>query len=193
MVSEVGSAVSGGVGLGDPQLHEELIPTGGGGDLFGVGDAVTGGHEVELAGAQHLLRTEAVAVDDLSADHPRHRVQADVGVRADLHRRRLDIDRSGEVDETPGADGATAGPGEEPSHRYTADIGNLRFDQLRCVGHATENACARNNIPRSTPVFSDPSVPSPGLTTPTVTTSAASLTPVRPGFPLALAVRRRTA
>ena len=51
VVLEGGGAVPGPFGLGDPQLHAVQLPAVVAGGLLGVGDAVPGGHEVELAGA----------------------------------------------------------------------------------------------------------------------------------------------
>ena len=75
--------------------------------LLGVGDAAAGGHEVELAGPDHLLGAEAVVVEHLPGEQPRHRLQADVRVRADVDSLLLG-DRRGThvVDEAPRPDGA---------------------------------------------------------------------------------------
>ena len=76
-------AVAGGLGLGHPELDAvELAPVAVGG-LLGVGDAVPGGHEVELAGPDDLIGTEAVAVQDLAGDQPGDGLEAGVGVGAD--------------------------------------------------------------------------------------------------------------
>ena len=53
------------------------------GALLGVGDAVAGGHEVELAGRDDLLGAERVAVQRLALEQPGDGLQADVGVRRD--------------------------------------------------------------------------------------------------------------
>jgi hypothetical protein len=44
-----------------------------------VGDAPTGGHQVELAGPDELFGAEAVAVQHLALQQPGDRLQADVG------------------------------------------------------------------------------------------------------------------
>ena len=65
VVLEGGRAVPGPLGLGHPQLgpvHLAAVVAGG---LLGVGHAVPGGHQVELAGPDDLLAAEAVAVQHL--------------------------------------------------------------------------------------------------------------------------------
>ena len=59
---EVGRAMTGLLGLGQPQLDalEGAVEAAGG--LLGVGHAMAGRHEVQLASAQHLRRPEAVAM-----------------------------------------------------------------------------------------------------------------------------------
>ena len=52
--------------------------------LLGVRHAVAGGHQVELAGPDHLLGAEAVAVQHLAGDQPRDGLQADVRMRPDV-------------------------------------------------------------------------------------------------------------
>src|SRR3954466_16122481 len=75
--------MSRGLGLCDPQLyavHAAVVA-----DLvvFGVRDAVTGGHQVELPRADGLLRAKAVGVNQLALEQPRHCVQTGVRVRSD--------------------------------------------------------------------------------------------------------------
>ncbi len=62
VVCEGRIAVAGAVGLCDPQLHAMQIAAVGVHRLLGVHDAASGGHEVQLAGSNELLRAEAVLV-----------------------------------------------------------------------------------------------------------------------------------
>src|SRR3954451_13863526 len=55
---EGGGSVPGVGRLGDPELHAVQVAAVSAGALFGVGDAATSGHEVELAGRDHLLGAE---------------------------------------------------------------------------------------------------------------------------------------
>ena len=98
-------AVAGRLGLRHPELDPvqcSRTPR----VLFGMGDPVAGGHQVELSGTDQLLRPEAVEVEHLALDQPRHRLQAHVRVRAYAERAgRVRGDRAHVVGETPGADG----------------------------------------------------------------------------------------
>ena len=66
MVLEAGRAVAGALGLGDPQLHAVQLAAVAAGGLLGVGDAVPGRHQVELAGPDELGGAEAVPVQHLA-------------------------------------------------------------------------------------------------------------------------------
>ena len=73
--------------------------------LLGVGDAVAGGHEVQLARPDQLHAADAVAVQHLALDQPAHRLQPGVRVRRDVHAGRVaDVVRPVVVDEAPGPD-----------------------------------------------------------------------------------------
>ncbi len=82
MVLERGWAVAGGGRLGDPQLHAVQLTSEAPGSLLGVGDAVAGGHEVDLARCDQLLGAERVAVQRLAREQPCDRLQPDVRVGA---------------------------------------------------------------------------------------------------------------
>src|SRR3990170_2083842 len=72
-----------------------------------MGDAATGRHQVDLPGVDHLLITQAVAMQHLALDHPRECLQADVRVRADVEALAWRIVHwAGVVEEAPGADHA---------------------------------------------------------------------------------------
>ena len=85
---------------------------------------MAGGHQVELARADHLLGAEAVAVQEFAGQQPGDGLQADVGVRADVEAVVLG-DRGGAhvVDEAPGADRAAGAAGERSADREDADLG----------------------------------------------------------------------
>jgi hypothetical protein len=110
------------IGLSDPQLHavkQAPIPSG---RLLGMRDPVARAHQVQLAGADHLLRTEAVAVEDLTVEQPRHRLQPDVGMWSDVDAVLLGDSRwSHVIDEAPRTDTSPRPPRQRPSHRYLAD------------------------------------------------------------------------
>ena len=53
-----------------------------GGVLLGVGHPVAGGHEVQLAGPDELLGAQAVEMQELAGQEPRHGLEAHVGMRA---------------------------------------------------------------------------------------------------------------
>ena len=133
VVLEGRRAVAGPLGLGHPELHQLLATRGTGRHLLGVHDAVTGGHEVDLAGPEGLLAPEAVTMDELAVEHPGDRVQTGVRVRSHLHGAGGGVERAGVVDEAPGTDGPAGGPGKEPTHGDAPDVGLLAPDELgRC-------------------------------------------------------------
>jgi hypothetical protein len=86
-----------------------------------VRHAHTGGHEVELSGADQLLGTEAVSVQHLALDEPADGLQPDVGVRTDVEAVVLG-DRGGTevVGEAPRADRA---PRASPTVVVTSGAG----------------------------------------------------------------------
>ena len=128
MVLERGRPVAGLLRLGHPELDALGAPgRRAGRRLLGVGDAAAGGHEVELAGADELLGTEAVAVQHLAVEQPRHRLQGGVRVRADVEPRAAPVTatagprRRHVVGEAPGPDRPVAPAGEGPEHAGVAD------------------------------------------------------------------------
>jgi hypothetical protein len=90
------------------QRHPELDAVqrlGGRGRDLRVADAVPAGHQVQLAGPDHRVRAEAVAVLDLAGEQPAHRLQPGVRVRGDVHRAGAgDLVRAVVVGEAPRAD-----------------------------------------------------------------------------------------
>ena len=69
VVLEGGGAVAGGLGLRHPELHR--VELGGAPRiLLGVGDPVTGGHQIELPGLERLFGAQAVVQSDRGAPLP---------------------------------------------------------------------------------------------------------------------------
>ena len=85
--------------------------------FLGVGDAATGGHEVELPRPNRLPVAEAVAVQHLALNEPGDRLQADVRMRWHPHARApRDVVRPEVIDEAPCADRRAQGRREEPEN-----------------------------------------------------------------------------
>ena len=91
--------------------------------FLGMGDAVAGRHQVDLAGADDLGVAQAIAVQHFAADHPGEGLQADVRMRADLHARRRGVGRTGVVEKAPGADLAQGALGNGALDGNAAHIG----------------------------------------------------------------------
>ena len=100
--------------------------------VFGVGDAVPGRHQVDLAGAHDLFAAQAVAVQDLPLDHPGEGLQARVRVRPDMQAGAfLHIDRPNVVEKAPGAHPAPVPRGQGPANRQAlAQLGGAQGDAL---------------------------------------------------------------
>lgn len=112
VVGEVGRAVALLGRQGDPQLGGVQVLAGLRG-VFGVGDAVAGGHQVDLAGADQLFVAQAVAVQDFAGHRPGEGLQADVRAGADMQAGvRGEVDRADVVEEAPGADHAPVAGGQ---------------------------------------------------------------------------------
>jgi hypothetical protein len=74
------------------------------GTVFGVSDPAAGRHEIHLAGRNHLLVAQTVAVDHRALDHPGKGLEPDVRVRADMQAAGGgDVYRAGMIKEAPGA------------------------------------------------------------------------------------------
>jgi hypothetical protein len=105
VVLERPSPVPSRLGQRDPQLDAlqcAAVVTGG---LLRVAHGVARGHQVQLAGLDHLLGAEAVAVKHLPVREPGDGLQADVGVRSDIQPTVLsDVGRAHVVGEAPGAE-----------------------------------------------------------------------------------------
>src|SRR5690606_19665889 len=106
VVLEGGLAVARALGLRDPELDTMQFAARAGGALLRMGHAVPCAHQVELARPDELLRTEAVAVQDLAREQPGHRLQPDVGMWPDAQPRAAIDDRGTDVvGEAPRAHG----------------------------------------------------------------------------------------
>src|SRR4051812_17393006 len=131
MVFERGRAVASLFGLRDPELHAVQVAPIAVGRLFGVRDALSGCHEVELPRADRLLGADRVAVQQLTGDEPRHGVQADVRMRADLDSAELvHSNRPHVVGEAPGANRPAATARENASYRQVTDRGRAPVEDL---------------------------------------------------------------
>jgi hypothetical protein len=144
MVLERGLTVTGRFRLGDPELcaAERWMR----GEL-GVGDPVTGGHQVQLARADHLLGAERVGVQRLALEQPRHGREADVRVRPDFERVRIiHVDRSEQIDEAPCADGASPLRREHPDDVEPTDVRPSALTQLDTVKGAVAAARGSDEV-----------------------------------------------
>jgi hypothetical protein len=76
--------VTGLFGLGDPELNPLQVPAVGAGWLLGVGDAVSGAHQVQLSRSDQLLGAQAVVVNRLTLNQPGHGREPRVRVGIDI-------------------------------------------------------------------------------------------------------------
>jgi hypothetical protein len=91
--------------------------------LLGVRDTAAGGHQVQLAGPDHLLTAEAVPVKHVPREQPCDRLQPDVRTRRHLHPgRAIDGRRTVVVDEAPRAYAAAQPQWQHPAHGDFADL-----------------------------------------------------------------------
>ncbi|MNT36887.1 hypothetical protein D3C72_1729980 [compost metagenome] len=101
---------------------------------LGMGDAAAGGHPVDIAGADHLVRTQRVTVADGARPQIGDGGQADMRMRAHVdgrtgvHERRAHL-----VDEHERADAAGLQGGHCTAHFQAADVVHARGDD---GGHA---------------------------------------------------------
>lgn len=119
-VFEGGGGVHVVAGQGDPEL--DAVQHGGvWRGVFGVVDAVAGGHEVEFAGADVGDGAEGVAVFDGAGEDPAGGLQAGVGVRGDAHAAGDgDVVGAVVVDEAPGADHTAVAGGQQTADGHGA-------------------------------------------------------------------------
>jgi hypothetical protein len=103
--------------------------------LLGVRDPVPGGHQVELAGPDHLLAAEAVAVQHVPGDQPGDRLEPDVRVRRDLHPgHAVHRHRAVVIHKAPRAHAAALAQREQPPHLDVAHAREPGAGQLGVAG-----------------------------------------------------------
>ena len=122
--------------LGHPELDGVHL-FGPGRILLGVGHPVACGHEVQLAGPDELLGTQAVEMQEFAGHEPRHGLEAHVGMRADAEgHARFDRDGARMIDEAPRPDGAARSLRQHPADWQRPDLGEAPRGDLdqRAVG-----------------------------------------------------------
>lgn len=117
----------------DPGLHAvQRVRAGalGAGRAFGMGDAAAGGHPVDVAGANHLIGAERVAVADLAGPQEGDRGQADMRMRAHVDAViRFQHGRAHLVDEHERSHTARLQGGHGATHLQPADVVHAWGDQ----------------------------------------------------------------
>src|SRR5690606_33048339 len=99
-------------------------------------NTATAGHQIELAGTDHLQAAETVAMQDLALRQPGDGLQTDVRMRADAQSARAgERGRADVIEKTPGADRAAL-PGRQRAMNLhaLAESGAHGVDALRCGG-----------------------------------------------------------
>ncbi len=147
MVMERGRGLLVGLRQGDPGL--DAVHAVAGGALgrrraLGVDDTAAGRHPVDVAGPDHLVETEAVAVLDRTVEQIRDRGQADVRMRphvhadAGRHLRGADV-----VEEHERPQVAPQDMRQEAGDLEMADVVDAGLDRLELIGHGGlwENRC----------------------------------------------------
>ncbi len=95
-------------------------------------DPPPGGHQVEHPGAGRPLEPEAVLVEKIAFEKPGDGLEADMGMRGDIHRLSGgEVDGAVGIQETPGSDHPPLTPGEEASDRETAEVGQASGEDLK--------------------------------------------------------------
>ena len=92
--------------------------------FFGVRNAPPGRHQVDLPRANNLLAAQAVAVQHFAVNHPGEGLQANMGVRANLHAGRWWFGRACMVQKAPGSDFAQGALGNGSVDGDAAHIGD---------------------------------------------------------------------
>src|ERR1700741_2250284 len=89
----------------DPELHAAQAPAVPGRSPLRVGNGRTRGHHIDAALSKQRFVSEAVVVNELAVEEPRHGLQPYVRMRANVHGRRiLERQRTEAVEKAPGAD-----------------------------------------------------------------------------------------
>ena len=110
------------IGQRNPQLRRMDMPR-----LlafFGVRNAASGSHQIDLTGADDLLGTKAVAMQHFSANHPGESLQTDMRMRPHLHARRRGIGRPRVIEKAPCPHLAQRALRNRAMNRNAAHIGN---------------------------------------------------------------------
>src|SRR5688572_15576341 len=106
-------------------------------EALGMRDAASGDHPVDRARLDRLLGADAVAVHDLAFEKVGERGEADVGVRAHVHRARdarREVHRPHAVEEHERADHAALREGQHAPHFEAAKVAAPLLDHQ--VDHA---------------------------------------------------------
>ena len=136
VVGEPRLAMAGCFGLGEPHLGALHGLSAGtartGTDLeFSVCDPVAGCHEIQLAGSDHLFRTQGVRVQRFALKQPRNGREPDVGMRPHLHGVRVgDVVWPHEIDKAPRTNGPPALGREHAHDSHPAHFGGATLPHL---------------------------------------------------------------
>ncbi|MND88726.1 hypothetical protein D3C80_807580 [compost metagenome] len=105
--------------------------------LLGVGYAAPGGHQIDLARADHLLAAEAVTVQNLPRQHPGEGLQGDVGMGPHVQPGGVggEAGRPYVIEKAPGAYGAPLLDREGAGHRDAAHVGEAGGNALPLLCH----------------------------------------------------------
>ena len=129
--SKAGATCRCGAGQGQPELDAVQPRVMLAGRFLGMGDPPPGGHQVELAGPDHLLTAQAVPVQHVPVQQPGDGLQADVRVRRHLHPgHAVHRHRAVVVHEAPGADAAPVPQRQQPADLDIPDPGHPPRGQL---------------------------------------------------------------
>ncbi len=104
---------------------------------FGMDDAVTGDHQVDVAGRDHRRGAERIAVHDVAFEQVGHGRQVDVRMRADIDAlARAEVGRPHMVEEDPRPDHAMLGERQDAANVKPAQVLFAgRDDPFDAVGH----------------------------------------------------------
>jgi hypothetical protein len=126
MVGEGRSAMTGALGLRDPELDAVHGPVHLASAILGVGDPLAGRHEIQLSRSDRLFIPKAVGVQHLTLEEPRDGVETDVWMRSNGHRPfGSDLDWTEPIEEAPCSHGPVTAQGKGPVHRQSTDAGHV--------------------------------------------------------------------
>ena len=99
--------VTGAIRQGDPELRAVQAAAVLGRGPLRVGNGGTRGHHVDAAGSEQRFVTEAVVMNELAVEEPRHGLQPHVRMRANIHGRWIrERQRTETVEKAPGTNEA---------------------------------------------------------------------------------------